>query len=90
MCLASDDLLKKEETRREFRKIEQEALLDEHETGHFEKSNADSHSVKCEGIYFKKICRWSISWVSLLQKQSWTKWAICLKQILRILIKKVV
>ncbi|XP_019763479.1 gastrula zinc finger protein XlCGF57.1 isoform X2 [Dendroctonus ponderosae] len=40
VCRASDDILKKEETRREFRKIEQEALLDEHETGHFEE---DAH-----------------------------------------------
>ena len=52
MCIASDELLKKEKTRREFRKIEEEALLDENETcldGQDKSLNKDSLFVKYEG-----------------------------------------
>lgn len=51
MCIASDDVIKKEETRREFRKIEQEALLDENDINP-ENVNDDCKSnlsIKCEG-----------------------------------------
>lgn len=51
MCIASDDVIKKEETRREFRKIEQEALLDENDIN-AENVNDECKndlSIKCEG-----------------------------------------
>ncbi|XP_066142112.1 oocyte zinc finger protein XlCOF6-like [Euwallacea fornicatus] len=62
MCIASDEFLKKEETRREFRKIEQEALLGEGDLSsetlvnieQFTALNQDVDSVKCEDDVLQK------------------------------------
>lgn len=53
MCIASDDVIKKEETRREFRKIEQEALLDENDinTENVNDEAKNDLSIKCEGNF---------------------------------------
>lgn len=59
ICIVSDEILKKEETRREFRKIEQEALLDENDLNNEilsedqfgEEAQDERISVKCEGVY---------------------------------------